>query len=110
MRFSILLPTKDRPQWVGRAIESVLAQSFSDWELVIYNNGASHTLLPSGDRRIHYVRGPAEGPADAFQRALELAQGEIIHPLGDDDQLPPDALEVVDREILIATGKAGSSK
>lgn len=99
-RFSVLLPTKDRREFAPRAIESVRGQDFADWELVVYDNGdfAIRDLIPA-DKRITYAAGPAAGPAEAFQRALELATGEIIHPLGDDDELVPGALGTVDRGI-----------
>jgi len=99
-RFSLLTPTRDRAEWLPRALESVIAQTFEDWELIVYDNGETHVkyLVPD-DPRIRYVRGPASGPADAFQKALELARGQIIHPFSDDDRLTTDALEIVDREI-----------
>lgn len=99
-RFSLLTPTRDRPEWLPRALDSVLAQTFEDWELIVYDNGETHVrhLVPD-DPRFRYVRGPADGPADAFQKALELAGGEIVHPFSDDDRLVPEALEIVDREI-----------
>lgn len=98
-RFSLLTPTRDRPEWLPRAVDSVLAQTFKDWELVVYDNGQPIKQLLPKDRRIKYHHGPAAGPADAFQRALELATGEVIHPFSDDDRLPPDALAVADREL-----------
>jgi glycosyltransferase involved in cell wall biosynthesis len=100
-RFSILTPTRDRPEWLPRCIASVQAQTFKQYEHIIYDNGDSPVrhLVPDDDPHIRYVRGPADGPADAFQKTLDLACGEIIHPFSDDDQLPPDALEIVDSEI-----------
>jgi len=99
-RFSILTPTRDRAEWIPRRISSVQAQTFRDYEHIIYDNGTESVrdLMPN-DKRVRYVRGPAAGPADAFQKALDLASGDIIHPFSDDDLLVPDALEVVDREI-----------
>ena len=99
-RFSLLTPTRDRADWLPRAIGSVLAQTFRDFEQIIYDNGIEPVghLIPD-DPRIRYVRGPAAGPADAFQKTLDLARGEIIHPFSDDDRLVPDALEIVDGEI-----------
>lgn len=95
-RFSILTPTKDRPLWLSRCMLSVVDQRFEDWEQIVYDNGEQPVehLIPE-DSRIRYHRGPAEGNADAFNRALELAQGEIITPLSDDDRLTPDALSTV---------------
>lgn len=99
-RFSLLTPTKDREDWLPRCIQSVLDQTFDDFEHVIYDNGERPVkhLIPD-DPRFKYTRGQADGPADAFQKALDLARGEIIHPLGDDDRLTPTALELADREI-----------
>ena len=99
-RFSILTPTKDRIDWLPRAAESVMSQTFTDFEWIVYDNGEQHAqhCLPD-DPRIRYVRGPADGNADAFQKALDLARGEIIHPFSDDDRLTPEALEIADKEI-----------
>lgn len=99
-RFSILTPTKDRPEWLPRCIASVRAQTFEDFEHIIYDNGEGEpsAFVPE-DSRFRYFRGPADGPCGAHLKALHLARGEIITPLGDDDRLPPDALATVDAEI-----------
>lgn len=99
-RFSILTPTKDRPEWIGRCIDSVLAQTFGDWEQIVYDCGETTIghLLPD-DPRIRYVRGESRGPAADFQAALDLANGEVVHPLSDDDRLSRRALYTVDREF-----------
>jgi glycosyltransferase involved in cell wall biosynthesis len=100
VRFSLLTPTRDRPEWLPRCIASALAQTFDGWEQIVFDNGTTSVehLIPD-DPRVKYHRGPADGPADAFQKTLELAAGEIVHPFSDDDLLTPDALETVDREI-----------
>lgn len=98
-RFSVFMPSAgERPGWLARAIDSVRAQTFAGWELCIYDNAPEPQLLDL-DSRMRYVHGPADGVADAFNRALALCEGEIVHPLADDDRLAPDALWVVDREI-----------
>lgn len=99
-RFSLLTPTRDRRAWLPTCLKSALDQTFEDWEQIVYDNGQDtvRDLIPD-DPRIRYVRGNAPGPASAFQAALDHATGEIIHPFSDDDQLVPDALEIVDREI-----------
>jgi glycosyltransferase involved in cell wall biosynthesis len=74
-------------------VASVLAQTFNDWELVVYDVGKEpvESLIPK-DPRIRYVRGECRGPAADFQAALELATGNILSPLSDDDRLPRHAL------------------
>ncbi len=51
-------------------------------------------LLPA-DPRIRVHRGVCRGPAADFQQALDLARGEIVTPLADDDRIPPHALQTV---------------
>lgn len=96
MKFTILTPTKDRPEFIGRALASVVNQSHPDWELIVNDVGERSIirLLPDDDR-IRYLRGRARGPARDFQRCLDFATGEVVTPLSDDDQLHPKALEIV---------------
>jgi glycosyltransferase involved in cell wall biosynthesis len=101
MRFSIITPTRDRPGWLMAAVASVQAQTFTDYEHIIVDVSEipAKELLPN-DRRIRYFHmPPADGPARDFQKALDKARGEIIHPLSDDDTIPPHALERVDASI-----------
>lgn len=97
MRFSIITPTKNRPEWLPRAVASVRAQTFTDYEHLIFDNGP--TEYEFTDPRVRYVKGEADGPADAFAQAIALAEGQIITLLSDDDRLTPRALEVYDKHI-----------
>lgn len=92
---SIILATRDRRAFLPRAIGSVLAQTDPDWELVVLDNGESVADLIPPDPRIVYRHALATGPADAYQQALELATGEIVMPLADDDWLAPETVAVV---------------
>jgi hypothetical protein len=78
----------------------VLDQSFTDWEQIVYDCGEEpvEDLVPV-DPRVRYVRGESHGPAADFQAALDLANGEFVHPLSDDDRLSRRALQTVDRTI-----------
>lgn len=94
---SILTPTRNRRAWIRRAVQSVLNQTFEDWELIILDvgdEGKTVEDLIADDPRIRYVRGQCAGPAADFQAALQLAEGEIVTPLSDDDRLPRRALEI----------------
>ena len=97
-RFSVILPTANRKEWLPRAVDSVIAQTFQDWELVIYDNSPEpyYPSSPWQDRRVWYYHGKADGIADAGQRSLLLARGEIVVQLADDDTLPADTLEMSD--------------
>lgn len=86
-----MTPTLDRPEQLRDAVQSVLKQTFTDWSMVVYDVGDTPASVPD-DPRISLHRGPRKGPAADFQAALELARGEIVTPLADDDLLPPHAL------------------
>lgn len=99
MLFSVITPTRDRPDMVLAAIESVRAQTHQEWEQIVYDVGDTPFGPPPSDPRIRYVRGECRGPAADFQAALDLARGDVITPLSDDDRLPRHALATVRREI-----------
>lgn len=100
MRFSILTPTRNRRDWIRRCVRSVQAQTFQDWEQVIWDVGDDgetvEDLVVGVDPRIRYFRGECCGLAADFQAALDLATGKIVTPLSDDDRLPRHALSTVD--------------
>lgn len=71
------------------------AQTYHNWELVVLDNSDERPfgLRVYDDERINYVWDLCDGVADASTKALNLATGDIIIPLGDDDTLAPTALE-----------------
>lgn len=99
-KVSIGLPVYNGEQYVARAIESVLAQSFPDFELIICDNASTDTTEPicrtyaAKDSRIRYVRNEQNlGAAPNFNRTFELARGEYFQWLASDDMLAPDFLK-----------------
>jgi len=91
-RVSILMLTYNRPQCIGRAITSVYDQTFHDWELIIVQDGsnpATGELLRDWverENRIRYFpRGVVGCIAEASNAGLEIARGEYIAILDDDD-------------------------
>lgn len=92
VRVSILMLTYSRPQLIGRAIASVCAQSFEDWELIVVQDGSNpetHCLLEAWlakESRIRYCRRGMPGSiAEASNFGLTLARGEYVAILDDDD-------------------------
>lgn len=96
---SVILPTRGRPHMLPVAVESVLAQTCGDWELVILDNTPEPYYPTSAwdDTRIRYRHELCDGIADASTRALRLARGEVIVPLADDDRLAPTCVETIRR-------------
>ena len=83
---------------VAEAIDSVLAQTFSDWELLIWDDcstdGSADIVHRYTDARIRYVRSDTwVSLGQARQAAIDLARGEWIAFLDQDDLWLPDKLE-----------------
>jgi len=105
---SIVMPVYNTPeQWLRIAIESVLAQIYSDWELCIADDASSsphvRPLLEEyqqRDPRIKVVFRSENGHISAASNsALALATGEFIALLDHDDELAPHALYMVAVEV-----------
>lgn len=88
VKVSINIITKDKPEWLKRAITSVLAQSFQDFEIVVVDNGkggAREVVNSFHDKRLVYLTHSGVPLADARNLALREAKGEYIAILDDDD-------------------------
>ncbi len=88
--FSIVMPTRNRRELIIDAVDSVLAQTFADWELLIVDDGSTdgtHEALSAylADPRIRYCRRDAGGIAAARNTALDLARGALIAYLDSDN-------------------------
>lgn len=108
-RISVLMPVYDTPkQWLERAIESVIAQIYPDWELCIADDASTQpdvreTLehYRKKDGRIRVVYRDTNGHISANSNsALALASGEFVALLDGDDELTPHALFWVANEIV----------
>ncbi|HXQ02337.1 MAG TPA: glycosyltransferase, partial [Candidatus Udaeobacter sp.] len=98
---SIITPVFDTPvRWLEEAIESVLAQAYENWELVLIDDGSSDAdllralpLLAARDRRIILKSlGKHEGISAALNQGLALTRGEWVGFLDHDDVMEPDAV------------------
>ncbi len=86
---SVVLPTYNRPDRLRRAIDSVIGQRYSRWELLVVDDGGeagSRSVVDAvGDDRISWRRIVHRGACAARNAALEAATGEIIAYLDDDN-------------------------
>lgn len=98
MLFSVLVPVYNRPNEVKELLESLTTQSFSDFEVVIVEDGSSVTCeevcASFADRlNIHYFFKANSGPGQTRNYAAERAQGEYLLILDSDVILPVDYLK-----------------
>jgi glycosyltransferase involved in cell wall biosynthesis len=84
MDFSVIIPTRNRPQYLVQAVESVLAQSGVTFEVVVVDDG-SIALPALADARIKLLSNKQLGPVPARNLGVANAGGDHIAFLDDDD-------------------------
>src|ERR1700719_410555 len=102
VRFSVLLPVYNRENYVRQAVDSVLNQTFSNFELLAIDDGStdrSAEVLKSYGNQLTLIQQRNQGPEIARNAAAALAQGEYLVYLDSDDVLLPFALETFDKVI-----------
>ncbi|SAI67109.1 glycosyl transferase family protein [Bordetella ansorpii] len=97
---SVVMPAYNARLSIGKAIESVRAQTLTDWELIVVDDASTDGTaelvreFAAGDERIcHVVNAKNEGVALARNRALELARGRYVAFLDSDDLWMPGKLQ-----------------
>jgi glycosyltransferase involved in cell wall biosynthesis len=101
-RFSVIIPTHTRARVLRDAVDSVLAQTLSDYELLVVDDGSTDqtaALLAEYDGRLRSAYQDNAGPAAARNRGLEMARGQFIAFLDSDDAWPPWTIETFARAI-----------
>lgn len=104
---SIIIPTYNRRALLPYAITSVLAQTLSDIEVIIVDDGSTdgtqELFADKGDPRVRYHQAPHRGACAARNLGLELACGQYIAFLDSDDRWYPDKL-AIQRQRLESSG------
>jgi glycosyltransferase involved in cell wall biosynthesis len=112
---SIIMPAFNTADYIEEAVDSVIAQTWPEWELIIVNDGStdqtSAILEGFHDQRITTIDQKNLGVSAARNAGLERAEGEFVTFLDADDILPPRSLEVraefltTNRDIDIVDGQ-----
>lgn len=104
--FSIVIPCYNYGHWLTRAVNSVLAQDGSDWELLVINDGSTDTtnavateLLRRREPRLRYLTQSNRGLAGTRNRGIDATSGRYLIFLDADDEMAPGALGVY-REMI----------
>jgi glycosyltransferase involved in cell wall biosynthesis len=97
---SLITTARNRERFLGEALDSVLAQKYPHWELILWDDGSDDRTpeiareYASRDDRIKLTIAPPMGRSAALAAAHDLARGEFVGWLDSDDRLDPAALAV----------------
>lgn len=97
---SIIMPTFNRERYLQRSINSVLKQSFADWELLIVDDGSSDGSFNVVDgfisrfENIRYLKHSNRKPALSTNVGILASCGEYLAFMGSDDEYKPDHLKL----------------
>lgn len=116
---SVITPTYNHEKYIGQCIESVLEQTFTNWEMIIIDDGSTDNtqkiISKYRDARIKYIHQKNIGPyrlGETYNKALSLCKGDLIAILEGDDFWPHDKLEKQvsafdDPDIVLSHGNYG---
>lgn len=105
--FSVITPTYRRPEKLKEAVESVLSQSFSDFEYLVVNNDEYPIEIELVDPRIRLIHEKRKGANYARNTGIEIACGEFICFLDDDDIYLSNHLEELHKLIQLKNKQIG---
>jgi glycosyltransferase involved in cell wall biosynthesis len=96
-RVSVVIPAYNVAGYIGEAIDSVLAQTFHDFEIIVVNDGSPDTValdaaLQPYAGRIRYLHKPNGGPSSARNAGVAAARSNLIAFLDGDDMWDPEYL------------------
>ena len=109
-RFSIIVPLYNKASYVRKALDSIVSQTFKDWELIIVDDGStdgsaaiceefSNSLTHSFSNSIRLIKQPNSGVAAARNNGVKASKGEYVCFLDADDWWEPNFLEEMDKLI-----------
>lgn len=107
MKYSVIVPVFNRPDEVEELLGSLTRQSFTDFEVIVVEDGSEVTCRDVCDRykdrlRLSYYEKPNSGPGQTRNYGAERAQGEYLIILDSDVVLPDGYLDAVEKELSAA--------
>ncbi len=108
-KVSVIIPAYNVEKFIGECVESVLAQTYTNIEIIVVDDGSSDSTadicerLSEKDGRIKVIRGSRGGVSHARNTALDNATGEYIMSVDSDDIIEPDMIKI-HYDKLISTG------
>lgn len=109
MLFSIVVPAYNAENFIRRCIDSVLQQTYQNFEMIIVNDGSKddtyNVAMGVQDERVRVISQENQGVSVARNTGIENAKGEYICFLDADDEFMPNHLEVLEKAIQIYPDK-----
>ena len=102
---SVIVPCYNQAQYLDECLQSVLDQTYTDWECIIVNDGSPDhteeiaTKWINKDSRFKYLPKQNGGLSSARNAGIEIAQGKWILPLDADDKIGNQYLELAEKEF-----------
>ena len=103
---SIIMPSYNQGLYLPEALDSVLAQTYTNWECIIVDDGSKDNTPEvskaycAKDSRIQYIYQENSGVSAARNNGVAHSKGEYILPLDGDDKIAPEFLELTLQEIV----------
>jgi glycosyltransferase involved in cell wall biosynthesis len=102
--FTIIVPTHERPLLLRRTLQSLIAQTYTDFTVIIVADAATYIppyeeMLALQGRYTYLIRSGVPGPAESRNMGLALANSRYVMFLDDDDSLEPTHLESLARHV-----------
>lgn len=101
--FSVIIPVYNRENYIAQAIESVLAQTYQNFELIVCDDGSTDRTVCEIEKFSHelkLVHSNRRGPGGARNAAAAVAKGAYLSFLDSDDMWAPQTLEIVKRVVV----------
>lgn len=102
MKFSVIVPAYNAEQTIKKCINSVIKQTYKEWEVIVVNDGSSDNtlqILNEMSEDIIIVNTKNGGVSSARNKGLDVSTGEYVLFLDADDYLPIDTLEIYIKNI-----------
>lgn len=106
LRISIILPCKNAGPFLNECLSSILAQTETNWELLVVNDGSTDdskaivNQFAQADKRILVFENDGSGIIDALRLAYSKSSGEFITRMDADDIMASNKLEILKRNLL----------
>lgn len=105
LMFSIVMPVYNNEKYFPIAVQSILDQDYTDFELIIVDDGSTDKTseladqMAAQDKRIHVIHQENQWIYASFNRGIREARGDYIYIVNSDDRLMPGALSLMAQKV-----------